>query len=260
MRSQPDCATNDYILTGHPLPTHSYRRSFRLWCCLHMETTNIWTHYVGCLTLIATSVGLHTYARSMSLHLSTDDKFAFGIELTAAAVCFVLSTTNHTLRSHSYKVHHFWGRLDIFGICLLALGGGTSATYYTFFCNLVVQKVYWALISTAAVGAGVVLFDTGGGRSKMRMLRGGVFALLAFTAILPIFHGIGKLGWEQACLILSLGVCLFVGRLPGQLSPGTFDVWGHSHQLHYICAVVGIACHVAALVASYKYWQVYSKC
>jgi hypothetical protein len=33
---------NDYIVGGHPMPTHSYKRSFRLWRSLHMETMNIW--------------------------------------------------------------------------------------------------------------------------------------------------------------------------------------------------------------------------
>lgn len=75
----------------------------------------------------------------------------------------------------------------------------------------------------------------------MRSLHGGIFVLLALTAMLPIFHGIGKLGWYQACteigaqwylpegVILCLGVFLFLWRLPGRSSPGTFDGRGHLH-------------------------------
>lgn len=263
---------NDYIIGGHPMPTYSYKRSFRLWRCLHMETMNIWTHLVGSAAAVATGIGLYNYAISRSLSMSVGDKFAFGVSITAGAICFGLSTTFHTLRSHSYNVHHFWGRLDIFGICLLSLGGGASATYYAFFCDPVVQRVYWGFTASAAFGAGVVLFDTGGGGSKMRTLRGMVFVLLALIALLPIFHGIGRLGWDQACreigaawylsemLILALGVSLFVGRLPERLSPGTFDIWGHSHQLHHICAVIATAFHVVALVTSYRYRQAHPVC
>ena len=32
---------NDYIINGHPMPTYSYQRSFRLCRCMHMETVNI---------------------------------------------------------------------------------------------------------------------------------------------------------------------------------------------------------------------------
>ncbi|KAF2274460.1 HlyIII-domain-containing protein [Westerdykella ornata] len=263
---------NDYIIGGHPMPTYSYKRSFRLWRCLHMETMNIWTHLIGSGAFVAAGIILYNHAVSRSLYLSVGDKFAFGIQMTAGAICFALSTIFHTLRSHSYNVHHFWGRLDIFGICLLALGGGSSATYYAFFCYPKVQRIYWALNGCAALGAAVTLFDTGGGGNKMRALRGGVFVLLAITAMLPIFHSIGKLGWARACeqigahwyfseaLVLCTGVSMFVSRIPERLSPGTFDVWGHSHQLHHICAVIGTALHVVALATSYRYRHHHPRC
>jgi adiponectin receptor len=117
-----------------------------------------------------------------------------------------------------------------------------------------------------------VLFDTGGGGNTMRTLRGGVLGALALTAMLPIFHGIGKLGWHRACveigaqwylaegLVLLFGVTMFVNKLPERLSPGSFDIWGHSHQIHYICAVVGQACHVAALVVGYRFRRIHPNC
>jgi len=264
---------NDYIVGGHPMPTYSYKRSFRLWRCLHMETMNIWTHFLGSAAFVAAGFTLYNYARaSSSLKLSMGDTFAFGISITAAAVCFGLSATFHTLRSHSYNIHHLWGRMDILGICVLALGDGMSATYYAFYCNTIIRRIYWALNLSSAVGAAVTLFDTGGGGSKMRILRGSVFSLLAVSAMLPIFHRVGLLGWDEAChqigaqwylaeaLSLLLGVVLFVGRFPERLSPGSFDVWGHSHQLFHTCAVAGTAFHVVALVASYSYRQAHPYC
>jgi predicted membrane channel-forming protein YqfA (hemolysin III family) len=166
------------------------------------------------------------------------------VSITAAAICVGLSTTFHTLRSHSYDVHHRWGRFDILGICLLALGGGSSATY----CDPTAQDVCWGLNSSAILPAAVVLFDTGGGGSRMRALRGGTFGALALTAMLPIFNGIGKLGWNRACteigaqwylaegLVLLFGFSMFVGRLPERLSPGSFDVLGSlASDTPYVC-------------------------
>ncbi|TKX27627.1 putative ADIPOR-like receptor 1 [Elsinoe australis] len=264
---------NDYLLTGHPMPTYSYRKSFRLWRCLHMETMNIWTHLLGSASFIAAGIGLYRTSITSSMgSLGTGDKFAFGISITAATVCFGLSTTFHTLRSHSYNVHHFWGKMDILGICVLALGGGCSATFYAFYCNARVQRIYWGLNAASAAAAAVTLFDTGGGGSKMRTLRGGVFSLLAVAAMLPIFHSIGLLGWDAACeqigahwylaegLSLVVGVGLFVGRFPERLSPGTFDIWGHSHQFFHSFAVAGTAFHVAALVTGHKYRKMNPGC
>src|SRR5438105_1279453 len=53
---------NDYIVGAHPMPTYSYRRSFRLWRCLHMETMNIWTHLLGCTGFVVTGFALYKYA------------------------------------------------------------------------------------------------------------------------------------------------------------------------------------------------------
>jgi adiponectin receptor len=263
---------NDFIVGGHPMPTHSYARSLRLWRCLHMETMNIWIHLIGSAAFVIAGFTLHQWTVLHDLHLTTGDKFSYGVSMTAGALCFSLSTAFHTLRSHSYHVHQRWGRLDIFGICLLALGSGSSATYYATYCDPNAQQVYWGLNAAAALAAGTALFDTGGGGNKMRVLRGGVFCALAVTALLPIFHGVMRLGWERACheigaqwyaaegLILLVGVSLFVLRLPERLSPGTFDILGHSHQLHHICAVLGQACHVMALTRGYRFRSKYGKC
>jgi adiponectin receptor len=181
---------NDFIIGSHPMPTHSYKRSFRLWRCLHMETTNIWTHVFGSAAFIATGIALYALAIVAHLNLSTSDKFAFGISVTTAALCFGLSATFHTLRSHSYEIHYLWGRLDSFGICLLALGGGASANCYATRCNHTAQRVYWGLLGGSALTAAGMLFNTGGGGSKMRILRGVFFSALAITAMLPIFHAL----------------------------------------------------------------------
>ena len=261
---------NDYILTGHPMPTHSYKKSYRLWRCLHMETMNIWTHIFGSTAFIATGIGLMSYARnSTPFQPSVYDILAFGSSITSAAMCFGLSATFHTLRSHSYDVHHFWGKMDILGICVLAFGGGTSITYYAFYAQPTIQRIYWTLSVCSSAAAAFTLFDTGGGGSKMRSLRGGVFGLLAVSAMLPIFHSIYTIGWAQARtqlgaqwflaegIALLIGVSAFVGRIPERFSPGTFDIWGHSHQLFHSFAVLGTAFHLKALATAYTFRQTY---
>lgn len=261
---------NDYIFTGHPMPTHSYRRSLRLWRCLHMETMNIWTHLVGSAGF-AFGIGLLVHGHN-GIVMHRGDYFAFGSSLIAATVCFGLSAAFHTLRSHSYHVHHFWGRMDIFGICALAVGGGMSATYYAWYCHPIVWAVYSGLNACSAMAAAVTLFDTGGGGSKMRALRGGTFSLLAVSAMLPVIHRTSSLGWQAACeqfgaqyflaeaVSLLVGVGLFVGRFPERVSPGSFDIWGHSHQLFHICAVVCTLFHSLALLVGCKYRHTMPSC
>ena len=121
---------NDYIINGHPMPTYSYRRSFRFWRCLHMETVNIWTHLLGSAVFIITIIGISLFqcaSASRGLSWSTGDLFAFYISLFAAAVFFSLSATFHTLRSHLYKVHHFWGKMNNLGTCTCPRGWSVDA-------------------------------------------------------------------------------------------------------------------------------------
>ncbi len=112
--------------------------------------------------------------------------------------------------------------MDILGINILALGGGSSANYYAWRCNPLLQKIYWGLIfGSSAAAAGTLII--GAHRSpKWRTLRGGVFALLGVFAMVPVFHRIGVLGWGQAveqiaaqwylgeALSLLAGVAIFV--------------------------------------------------
>ena len=208
---------NEFISRGHPLPTFSFRRSYRLWRCLHNESVNIYSHFLGSAFFVATGFTLLGYVHS-SYHSSTatvGDRFAFGSFLTSSATCFGISATFHTLRSHSYNVHHFWGRMDILDISISALGGGVSATFYAFYCNSKLQRIYWAIVSrqfpqyrsntdreaqtlASAIAAASTLIVGAHRSPKWRTLRGGVFAILGVSAMLPIFHSIGLLGWKQA--------------------------------------------------------------
>lgn len=166
----------------------------------------------------------------------------------------------------------FWGRMDILGICVLALGGGASVAYYACYCNTTLQRIYWALDLVSGIAAAITAFDTGGGGSKMRTLRGSVFSLFAISAMLPIFQNVISLGWNETsnrigaqwflseALCLLLGVGLFVGQVPENFSPGVFDIWCHSHQLFHICAVAGAAFHIMALSVGYNYRQKYPQC
>jgi len=72
---------------------------------------NIWTHFLGAAAFVAAGFTPQNNARaSSSLKLGMGDTLAFGISITAAAVCFGLSATFHTLRGHSYNIHHLLAR------------------------------------------------------------------------------------------------------------------------------------------------------
>lgn len=108
-----------------------------------MKTMNIWTHPIGCLDFVGTAFALYRHALNFEdLYLTIVDKLTLGSSIAAAAICFGLSTTFQTLSSHSHKVHHFWGKMDILGICVLALDAASSMTLCGFYCRPVIQRLY----------------------------------------------------------------------------------------------------------------------
>ncbi|KAJ5145506.1 uncharacterized protein N7515_000070 [Penicillium bovifimosum] len=102
--------------------------------------------------------------------------------------------------------------MDILGICFLAFGAGSSMTYYAFYCRPLLRLMYWALNLFSAIGAGITLFDTGGGGNKMRTLRGAVFFFTCCFGHDACF----ALGWMRAKEIgagwyLAEGIALLIG-------------------------------------------------
>ena len=122
--------------------------------------------------------------------------------------------------------------MDILGINILALGGGCSANYYAWRCNSLLRKLYWGLIFGSATTAASTLIIGAHRSPKWRTLRGGVFALLGVSAMVPVFHRIGDLGWSQAveqigaqwylgeALSLLTGVVIFVVSILSKRSNG----------------------------------------
>lgn len=90
--------------------------------------------------------------------------------------------------------------------------------------------------------------------------------------MLSLLHSAGQMGWVKVCeqmgvnwyvaegLALLVGVCLIVERIPERFSPGRFDIWGHSHQLFHVCAVMDGWFHLVALVTGYRYRQAFPRC
>ena len=143
---------NEYILSGHPLPTYPYRKSYRLWLTLHMETMNIWTHALGCAALVIVGLALLAYSMILQDHAAIHAAPMFRMPIATTTICFGLSATFHTLRSHSYETHVFWGKMDILGICVLA-PGRSSLIYYALYGQPRVQSIYWTLILCSSASA-----------------------------------------------------------------------------------------------------------
>jgi adiponectin receptor len=71
----------------------------------------------------------------------------FAISAWCAEICLILSALYHLLQSHSHQVEQFWHGMDLLGIVIATVGTFSSGIYYVFFCEAILQKLHWVIVS-----------------------------------------------------------------------------------------------------------------
>ena len=100
-----------------------------------------------------------------------------------------------------------------------------------------------------------------------RVMRSVMFALLGFSAFVPVVHGIVLHGWEvqnqRMAIVYFLGLGLLNGtgtviyaaRVPEKWFPKTFDIFGSSHQIMHVLVACGALSHAIGLLKAFEYWN-----
>ena len=100
-----------------------------------------------------------------------------------------------------------------------------------------------------------------------RVMRSVMFALLGFSAFVPVVHGIVLYGWEVQNrrmaityflglgLLNGTGTVIYAARVPEKWFPRTFDIYGPSHQIMHVLVACGALSHAIGLVKAFDYWN-----
>lgn len=92
-----------------------------------------------------------------------------------------------------------------------------------------------------------------------------MFVLMGLSAVAPILHGLKIYGFEQLRrtvgldwvvlqgVLYILGAAIYAARVPERLKPGTFDIWGSSHQIFHVLVVLAAASHLVGLVKAFDF-------
>ncbi len=92
-----------------------------------------------------------------------------------------------------------------------------------------------------------------------------MFVLMGLSAVVPVLHGIKLYGVQHLRESIGLdwvvlqgvlyivGAGLYAARVPEKWYPGTFDIWGSSHQIFHILVVLAAASHLVGLVIAFDY-------
>jgi adiponectin receptor len=117
---------------------------------------------------------------------------------------------------------------------------------------------------------------------KWRPFRAGMFVAMGASAVIPVLHGISLFGVTQlerqmglswlvlqgvlyvsgaaiyAVSTVSARYCQIVlietqARFPERLKPGSFDIWGSSHQIFHVLVLLAAASHFVGLIKAFDY-------
>jgi adiponectin receptor len=92
-----------------------------------------------------------------------------------------------------------------------------------------------------------------------------MFVLMGLSAVIPMVHGIRVYGYAymrdaagmnwvvfQGALYI-IGAGLYAARIPEKWSPGTYDIWGSSHQIFHVLVVLAATSHLVGLLKAFDY-------
>ncbi|KAK3901663.1 hemolysin-III channel protein Izh2 [Staphylotrichum tortipilum] len=256
---------NPYLRHGYRPVSHSFRASLRSWLYLHNESVNIYSHLVPAILFLLGEAYVLAYLAARYPDVTAADHGIFAFFLLTAAVCLGLSAAYHTLMNHSEEVEGTWLRTDLMGIVVLIVGDFVSGVYMVFWCERVKRGVYWGVILTLGAITIVILLSPKFRGPKWRTFRVLTFVTTGLSGFAPLAHGIQMFGFAQMMrqsgmpyylaegALLALGAVIYATRFPESLSPGTFDLYGSSHQLFHVLVVLATVVQLVGILSAFGY-------
>lgn len=254
---------NPLLRSGYRPVSNSWSTCLLSLTHLHNESINIYTHLIPAVCLTLGQAVLYRGISYLYPEATLADHFVFGVNVTAAIVTMLLSSSYHTMICHSQAMENLMLRVDYVGILTLILGSFFSGIYVGYYCEPVLRWTYWTMIISLSVITSALVLHPRLQGLKYRSHRTTAFVLTALSGFAPIVHGLWLYGWSEMWirsgmpywflegLVYGIGVFFFVTRIPESIWPGKFDIWFGSHQFFHIFVVI------ASLVHMYGVWSAF---
>ena len=83
--------------------------------------------------------------------MSAADIYVLSCFFLGAVACLAMSAIFHTILNHSESVAQLGNQLDYIGIVFLITGSFIPSIYYGFYCERLLQQLYWGMVSGQVV-------------------------------------------------------------------------------------------------------------
>lgn len=137
---------NDSIRHGYRSVMNDSKACLESLIYLHNETANIYTHLFPAFLAILGQGILYRYLSSSYPRVTMTDYLIFALHLGCTSICLGLSAFYHTFLCHSAYFAELWSRIYYMGIVALTCGDVVSGVYVAFYCEPVLQRIYWTMV------------------------------------------------------------------------------------------------------------------
>nr|XP_060635780.1 membrane progesterone receptor epsilon-like [Anolis sagrei ordinatus]XP_060635781.1 membrane progesterone receptor epsilon-like [Anolis sagrei ordinatus]XP_060635782.1 membrane progesterone receptor epsilon-like [Anolis sagrei ordinatus] len=272
----PPSVTESFILSGYRCPGYSLTQCLASAFRPTNETGNFWTHFLA-VFVFAFRFGELFWGAEGPGAKGASDPFYYPLWSYFLGVCGLLlaSSLAHLLNSMSLVIREVCFYIDYGTISAYTVGSSLAYFYYIYPRGgetAISANLSLALRSDVgghALGSRpwlealyvpsaclIALFCTLACCCTRRLwprhrylIRTLVFLLPFLVVSLPVFHKLwhsgaamgptGHFFLRHCAWLLASGV-FNVSKLPERLSPGRFDIWGHSHQWFHCCTFMSI--------------------
>lgn len=176
-----------------------------------------------------------------------------------------MSATYHTISNHSAEVGKWGNQLDYLGIIILIWGSFIPSIYYGFHNDVRMIRTYWAMITTIGAVTAAVTTSPKFRLPQWRPFRAMMFVAMGLSAVFPVVHGVQAFGIDYLNKTIALpwlvshgilyivGAAIYATRIPERWYPGSFDIWGSSHQIFHVLILVAAGTHLTGLIKAFDY-------
>lgn len=271
---------NDFIRSGYVKETYSFKECFKSLLYFNNEWVNVITHLIPgsllpiCLALMvpfasASNPNFVKVIPSFIMNIpvfqdsNSMDTLMFGLFFLGFITCLSCSAFFHTIKVHSYKVSVIGSSFDYAGIVVLITTSMIGIIYYSLSDQIEARNFFLVLTLTFGTISMITTWIPQFKTSEWRPYRTAVFISFGLSALFPICFGLYKFGFKETVrrsgfwYVLAEGIgyisgaLLYAMRVPERFSPGTFDIFGQSHNIFHVLVVISAFSHFRALVLCY---------
>ncbi|XP_033756039.1 membrane progestin receptor alpha-B-like [Pecten maximus] len=242
-----------HILTGYRRPHQPW--SYYVISVFHAnnQTLNVWTHVIGFLF-----IAYRAYDISLTFDMLHDPTFRpLGAGLLCILTLLAVSSFAHIFGDKSEVAHYACFCMDYDAIALHSLGCTLiSHSYFIKEKTLAYFLAKWSrpgciyLAMQFSVLLSFLKIRFGRANKPSKILQGFAAYASYLWFVLPLIHRHfrqshsnhdNNLGLHiHHVMLFHLNMLVYIAHLPERWFPKTFDIIGHSHQLHHVTLVLTV--------------------